>query len=77
MQDGQGSQPMQQPPLNWSLAQDITCEECGHNIFISGVYLQKLSKLIAATDKDLMRPIPTFCCAKCGHVNKEFAMKSK
>lgn len=60
---------------DWSMANDVKCEECGHDIFVQGVYLQKLSKLIALTDKDMVRPIPTFCCAKCGHVNSEFAMK--
>jgi uncharacterized Zn finger protein len=57
---------------NWALAQTIKCEECGHDIFVSGVYLQKLSKLVAMTDKDMVRPVPTFSCAKCGHVNQDF-----
>lgn len=60
---------------NWSLAKNVTCEECGHDIFIQGAYLQKLSKIMAATDRDVVRPVPTFVCAKCGHVNADFVPK--
>ena len=65
---------MPAPQPDWSLAKPVECEECGHNAFIQCVYLLKLSKIAAATEKDLIRPVPTFACAKCGHVNKDFKM---
>ena len=60
---------------NWSLAELQKCEECGHDVFISGVYLQKLSKIAAGTNKDVVRPVPTFACSKCGHVNSDLQIK--
>ena len=66
----------QQPSqnLNWGLSEPVCCEECGNKVFTQGVYLRKLSKILAATDRDVVRPFPTFSCTKCGHVNKEFVM---
>ena len=60
---------------NWNLAETVKCEECGGTVFVQAVYLHKLSKLVAFTDKDMIRPTPTFACAKCGHVNKDFALR--
>ena len=60
------------PAPNWNLATNMECEECKNDTFIQAVNLQRLSKIVTATDKDMVRPIPVFACAKCGHVNKEF-----
>lgn len=53
----------------------ITCENCGNNIFIEGVILRKVSRILMGDTKDGILPIPVFACSKCGHVNKEFLPK--
>lgn len=57
-------------------AEDIKCEECGSTVFREVYVLKKISKLIAATDKDQVVPVPTFACLKCGHINDEIYPKA-
>lgn len=52
--------------------EEIRCEKCGHNVFEEGVMLRRVSALITGQGKPGVVPIPTFQCASCGHVNKEF-----
>lgn len=47
----------------------ILCEKCGHNSFTEHLMLRKLSKIITATQKDSIIPVPVFACGKCGHIN--------
>ena len=67
-----GGGPIVNPRPDWSLATNMVCEECQNDTFIQAVNLQRLSKIVAVTDKDMVRPVPVFACSKCGHVNKEF-----
>jgi len=53
----------------------ITCDECGHNVFENKVFLRRISKILMATDKDQVVPMPAMCCAACEHVNDEFVPK--
>jgi len=64
----------QQVKLNISLDKttSITCEKCGSQAFQEGVLIRKASKFLTGTTQDAIIPIPTFCCANCGHVNDEF-----
>lgn len=57
---------------DWSLAKPMKCDVCGCTAFIECTQFLRLSKIAAATPKDLVRAIPTYCCANCGHVNSEF-----
>lgn len=52
----------------------VVCESCGNNTFKEVLFLRKVSKFLVATtsDKDQIIPVPTFSCANCNHVNKEF-----
>ena len=72
---------MNQKELNMNVSlQDtlpITCDECGHEVFIEGVILRKISRFVTGTAQDALMPIPVFTCAKCGHVNKHFMPKDK
>ena len=65
--------------LNLNISLDkttsIVCEECSNESFIQVTFLRKVSKFIAGTDQDALIPIPSFSCAKCGHVNAEFLPK--
>jgi|688.fasta_scaffold1067844_2 uncharacterized Zn finger protein len=64
----------EQPRLNISLDKtaEITCDECGHNVFQEGLMLRKASKFLTGTPQDALIPLPVFSCSKCGHVNTEF-----
>ena len=64
----------EQIKLNISLDKtaEITCDECGHNVFQEGLMLRKASKFLTGTAQDALIPLPVFSCAKCGHVNEEF-----
>jgi uncharacterized Zn finger protein len=72
---------MNQKELNMNVSlQDtlpITCDECGHEVFIEGVILRKISRFVTGTAQDALMPIPVFTCAKCGHVNEQFMPKDK
>ena len=64
----------EQIKLNISLDKtaEITCDECGHNVFQEGLMLRKANKFLTGTAQDALIPLPVFSCAKCGHVNEEF-----
>jgi len=51
---------------------EVKCEECENPTFREVVFIRKASKLLTGQANDSMIPIPTFECAKCGHINKEF-----
>jgi|APCry1669189665_1035243.scaffolds.fasta_scaffold17681_2 hypothetical protein len=55
----------------------ITCEECGGQVFKDGVFIFKVSKLITGESQDSVVPVPTFVCEGCGHINKEFQIPGK
>ena len=67
---------MEEQNYNWSLANNVICK-CGCEVFVQGVYIQRLSKLVAMTPKDVVRPVPTFCCALCGEIPEGFGNPSK
>lgn len=64
----------EQIKLNISLDKtvEITCDECGHQVFQEGLMLRKASKFLTGTAVDSLIPIPVFCCSSCHHVNSEF-----
>jgi hypothetical protein len=37
-------------------------------------FLAKISKIAAGTSEDVIKPLQTFKCDNCGHINKEFDM---
>jgi uncharacterized Zn finger protein len=53
----------------------IVCESCGNDTFKEAAYLRKISKLLTGSPEDMVVPVPTFVCAKCGHVNESFQLK--
>jgi hypothetical protein len=53
----------------------ITCESCSNETFTEAVFLRRASKLLTGAATDSIMPIPTFQCAKCNHINKEFTPK--
>jgi len=65
------------PKLNVTLDKTtpLNCDECGGQVFTEGLIIRKASKFLTGTSQDSIIPIPTFTCAKCGHVNQEFLPK--
>lgn len=53
----------------------IVCEACGNDTFQEAVYLRTVSKLLTGQPEDGLIPFSTFVCTKCGHVNKQFALR--
>jgi len=62
----------QQQMPDLSLAQDITCENCGNLTFEEVMMMKKVSALVSPNGKEGIVPIPTFSCVACGYVNKMF-----
>jgi uncharacterized Zn finger protein len=68
-------QNISQPKIN--LIKDgsqIKCESCGGETFREAFFLFKVSKILTGEAQDSMVPVPTFACASCGHINKEFSL---
>jgi len=53
----------------------IVCEDCGNSTFTEASYLRKISRLLTGSAEDMIVPVPTFVCTKCGHVNEQFQIK--
>ena len=63
---------MQPKPIDPKNTTEVSCEECKSTIFQEAVFIRKASKLLTGAAKDSYIPIPTFKCASCNHINKEF-----
>jgi hypothetical protein len=50
----------------------IVCEACENETFIEANYLRRVSKLLTGSPEDMIVPVPTFLCSKCGHINPNF-----
>lgn len=75
MQQQSQSQSLPQMKIDLSQATDVVCESCGNKYFVEVMMVKKIPKILAATDKDQIYPIPVLQCSKCGHVNEEFIPK--
>jgi uncharacterized Zn finger protein len=51
---------------------EVTCDECGGDVFEQVIKMRKLSALLSPTGKTAYVPMPVFACKKCGHINEEF-----
>jgi uncharacterized Zn finger protein len=67
------------PSVDISMTTAVKCEAegCDNDRFREVFLIRKISALVTASTKDSFMPIPTFECTKCGHINKEFALKTK
>lgn len=55
----------QQMTFNIKDSTEIVCTSCGNNIFIPGMMLRKISRLIVGSAKDILSPISIPLCSKC------------
>ena len=64
---------MEQMKLNPYKYPQITCDNCGHNIFRSAVVLNKIPGIVAGTGPDdIEYPTPVYVCDKCGTMLKSY-----
>jgi transcription elongation factor Elf1 len=50
----------------------VTCDNCGHYVFREGTVFKRFSKETSPTGEEMIAPVTTFECTKCGHANSEF-----
>ena len=67
----------QQPQMNVDFSQTtgLECDECKYETFTQVFYIRKLSALLSPSGEESLIPVPTFACAKCGHVNEGLKAK--
>lgn len=58
--------------VNIESATDIKCSECEHSHFTQVFVIKRLSPIVSPTGEEVLVPIPTFACSKCGNVNEGF-----
>jgi hypothetical protein len=58
-------------------AKNLTCEKCSNQTFKQVFVIKTISKLLTGDSKDMMAPVPIFCCAKCDYVNEFFVKELK
>lgn len=72
---------MQQEQVKLNISLDkttpIACEECGNETFTQVLFLRRISKFLTGDAQDSHQPIPTFACAKCNFVNKEYQLHTQ
>lgn len=75
IQGGAGEIP--QPKLNFEELPYVECENeaCKSNQFTEVIMFKKVSRILTGSATDQVVPIPTYVCAKCGHLNQIFTPK--
>jgi len=54
---------------------DVTCSECGHQVFTQVYLFKKISAILSPNGQESMIPLPTYKCDNCGHIDKVFLPK--
>ena len=69
----------EQPGLKVDLSQTtaVSCEACGHDVFVPAFKMRKMSALLSPHGKETMIPMQVFASAKCGHINEDFQTKEE
>tara|TARA_B100000131_G_C18113087_1_gene610310 strand:- start:1576 stop:1818 length:243 start_codon:yes stop_codon:yes gene_type:complete len=60
--------------IDWENTTDVECSKCGSTVFIQAYQVKRLSKLVSPTGGELIIPMATFVCQKCGHIDKALQM---
>tara|TARA_B100000029_G_C17489497_1_gene928569 strand:- start:125 stop:415 length:291 start_codon:yes stop_codon:yes gene_type:complete len=68
---GAGNTPQQQPKIDLKTSKPMVCTECGYDVFLPGVKLRTISRLITGTAQDVMIPIDVYLCGECGALNEQ------
>lgn len=70
-QQGQGNGQQSQKKIDLKASRPIECDDCGYDIFVSGVKARKISKIAANTPQDVVIPFDVMLCGNCGEVIDE------
>ena len=67
---------MENPKIRLGLdnSSPIICEACSNDTFVEASFLRRVSKLLTGSPEDMVMPVPTFLCSKCGHINENFQL---
>lgn len=66
-------QTKRQPQVRFEDTTEVTCDNCGNNVFSVGTYMRKVSPILTGTGKPMYVPIEqAVYCVKCHHQNAEF-----
>jgi hypothetical protein len=57
-------------------SQTVTCTSCEHYTFIQVTILKRMSALVSPTGEEVIIPVQTFECNRCGNINNDFLPKS-
>ena len=60
--------PKQQPQIDLSDAETMTCQKCGNSIFIQGYVTKRISAIVSPTGKEMIAPVQVFNCGNCGEM---------
>lgn len=63
---------LQAKGLDFSQANNYTCEKCNNDRFVVNYLIKQFSALISPTGQEMLTPVQAFACSKCGHINKDF-----
>lgn len=55
-----------------SNAVDIICSNCESRVFQPVLTFKKISAILSPTGEEIIIPIETCVCVKCGNINDEF-----
>jgi DNA-directed RNA polymerase subunit RPC12/RpoP len=55
-----------------SQADDVKCDNCGHDVFVPVFHIKKVSAIMSPNGQEIIAPMQVFGCNKCGHINEEF-----
>ena len=50
----------------------VVCDACGHYVFREATVFKRLTKDVSPTGEEMVAPVTTYECTKCGHSNSEF-----
>ena len=72
---GGNQQPVQQPKIDISKAQEINCQNCNGSIFLPANKFLKIPKIAAGTPQDVLIPVEVYLCGDCGELCEELLPK--
>lgn len=58
--------------FDFTKAEDVTCKNCGSNVYETVVTLKKIPANLSPTGQSAVVPIPVFKCCSCGEMNTEY-----
>ena len=51
--------------INLKDSTGIVCSHCGNDIFVPGMMVRKISRLVTGSAKDIISPVQIPLCSKC------------